>query len=590
MENLPSNANDPKPETAPATPEDDADDDEEDTDRGDRQETRSSIAKLIGRSEVSKAEDPAEKPADKPIYTYKPFEQSKESTDNTDIETPRDLPEFSGEDMSTPGAAAPRPEMTEAETQNVAQQIAGERRAEIAEAPVDMNPEAQAETEAVLEFYDNMLEKGMDPEAAAAATAVLSEAAPETPVDAGAEQEQAEEDAAASATAAAGSTPLSPPTPPIPGSPRPPMPSPTGGGGYGGYGGGYGGGHGAAPTPPAPGGPSAAPKAPDAGFDSDRYDRSHAFSNLMVGGVVGYLIGRRRGRIKTERKLLPIQNKLEKEVTALTQTIAQKETIVRQAARNQVHQKTEITGLNRPLGEQMSVPAPAREMVILDRRERAPTKPVSAAELHKSSNILPPPERIGKVLVAAETEVVATIATEVLRPVKKPEAAPVPTQRSVEKQVEVLSRNELLTLSEKVIVEGSTLRQVYETNLITERGLRRLIVEYLRGGDVARAFKHELVEREIDFERDPKLRDTIRKSMKTGGSSSLTLQKLLQQAGVAPVDDDLQQTVAEARAEQLQDAKKQTKRATNRKIIDVSMIATIALLLALIIILALHRH
>jgi hypothetical protein len=59
---------------------------------------------------------------------------------------------------------------------------------------------------------------------------------------------------------------------------------------------------------------------------------------------------------------------------------------------------------------------------------------------------------------------------------------------------------------------------------------------------------------------------------------------------VAPVDDDLQQTVAEARAEQLQDAKKQTKRATNRKIIDVSMIATIALLLALIIILALHRH
>ena len=58
------------------------------------------------------------------------------------------------------------------------------------------------------------------------------------------------------------------------------------------------------------------------------------------------------------------------------------------------------------------------------------------------------------------------------------------------------------------MIDGSSLRQIYETRLVGERGLRRLVAEHLRGGDLKRAFRREITEREIDFERDPAMRDS----------------------------------------------------------------------------------
>ncbi|MEO7363912.1 MAG: hypothetical protein ABIV43_00180 [Candidatus Saccharimonadales bacterium] len=462
-------------------------------------------------------------------------------------------------------------ELTADDSQYAAEQIARARQAELAAEPPTDDVEQQAETAAAQDFYDKIADGGLDPESAAAETLVEfgsptgtgSESLPGR-VD-GSENAQDPEDdnnsspITASTSGGSAAPPPSPPTgPPVSGS-----------------------------TPPNPNLPPNIPNTAATINNSPTvqanpnsapvyYNRSRPAGDLLIGGIVGYLIGRRRGRIKTERKLLPVQKKLERQVRTLASTIERQEVMIRQTARQRVQneQRQELQILRQPT---------VNETIIIDRRER----PLPAPELHNKPNLSPPPERIGRVLVAAE----AARASARSRERAPVDATIAQAERQVstqaERQVETLSRNELLTLSEKVIVEGSTLRQVYETNLISERGLRRLITEYLRGGDVVRAFKRELVERQIDFERDPQLRDTVRKNL-TGGGRGQTLTSLLTQAGVAPVDD-LPAQLAAARAQDLKAAKSQAKLAKQRKAVDISLATVIAVLMALVIFLALSR-
>jgi hypothetical protein len=84
-------------------------------------------------------------------------------------------------------------------------------------------------------------------------------------------------------------------------------------------------------------------------------------------------------------------------------------------------------------------------------------------------------------------------------------------------KVDTMSRSELLKLSASIEVDGSDLRQIYETKLIGENGLRRLVKEYLGGGDLKKVLREEILEREMDFERDPDLRDM---AIPKGGSSA----------------------------------------------------------------------
>jgi len=504
MENSPFNGLGlgPAAESGPKPPESDKKD----------KDKKDSRKKALGSILVEQPAVEKEQPEAKKSLFEGMFDKPETETETS----PQDAPEQEAETT----------ELSSEDSQYAVEQIATERRAEVAEEPVDMTPEEVAAHEAAQEFYDRIVDEGLD----------LETAATETLAEVGPEDDDAEEDEATAPVAAAGgSSHTPPPTGPNGGPTLPPNPN-------------------VPPVAPVPVTVAAANSAPIPVTHNvyiPYYDRSRAFGDVLVGGIVGYLIGRRRGRIKTEKKLLPVQKKLEREVTHLKQDLATKEGLIREAARARVRQ----------------VASPASQ-----RRER----PLPAPELHRKPQLAPRQERIGKVLVAAET----------IREVRQ-EEAPRISLDNAEKQVETLTRNELLTLSEKVIVEGSTLRNVYETHLISERGLRRLVTEYLRGGDVVRAFRRELIEREIDFERDPKLRDTVRKNL-SGGARSQSLQKLLQQAGVAPIDETPAQ-IAQARAQQLADAKRQSKQASNRKVIDVSLITIIAVLLAVVLIMAAHR-
>ena len=134
------------------------------------------------------------------------------------------------------------------------------------------------------------------------------------------------------------------------------------------------------------------------------------------------------------------------------------------------------------------------------------------------------------------------------------------------------------------------MRQIYETHLVGERGLRRLVAEHLRGGDLNKALRREIVEREIDFERDPALRDivpTAPAAGASGGGSAAALDQLLKAANVDVGDSGEEVAFFRARAKyeasHLHQLKKQ------RQIINLSFVAITGILVLVILVLYMTR-
>lgn len=186
------------------------------------------------------------------------------------------------------------------------------------------------------------------------------------------------------------------------------------------------------------------------------------------------------------------------------------------------------------------------------------------------------PERIGRVVVTAEEKPSPEL-------VKQPEK--VAERPTTDKRVETMGRAELLDLSEKVAVENTNLRHVYETHLVSEQGLRRLVGEYTRGGDVQKALRQELVEHEIDFERDPILRDRQRASAASAAGD--TLGSLLRKAEVLN-ESEAKEELAVLKARQAHHENQRQRQPTHRRLIDVSMVVAIAVLFVLVMMLLLR--
>lgn len=159
------------------------------------------------------------------------------------------------------------------------------------------------------------------------------------------------------------------------------------------------------------------------------------------------------------------------------------------------------------------------------------------------------------------------------------------------KNIETMSRAELMVLSEQVVIDGTSLRQIYETHLVGEKGLRRLLAEHFRSGDLKKALRHEIVERQIDFERDPAVRDMAVYAEPVAASSTdsgkAALDKLLMQTDLAA--DDRGEEAAFFKARALYEADQLLQHKQQRRVIDISVAAVIAVLLLLVLVLLMSR-
>jgi hypothetical protein len=189
------------------------------------------------------------------------------------------------------------------------------------------------------------------------------------------------------------------------------------------------------------------------------------------------------------------------------------------------------------------------------------------------------PEHIGHMAITTEAKPTGR-ATEAT--VERPDL--LSSTAATEKRVETLSRAELLELSEKVVIDGSSLRQIYETHLVGERGLRRLLAEHLHGGDLKKALRREIIEREIDFERDPIMRDMApiqvpNASIPSQGKAAL--EKLLARADIA--SDNRGEEAAFFKARAIYETNQLQRHKQQRRLVDISLAVIITALLALVI-------
>jgi hypothetical protein len=115
-----------------------------------------------------------------------------------------------------------------------------------------------------------------------------------------------------------------------------------------------------------------------------------------------------------------------------------------------------------------------------------------------------------------------------------------------------LEYSRLLDLAESIRIDGVSVHEMYSARRIDEAGLRRIVAEYLRGGDLRDIITSEIIRVQLKFERDPQLRDTpIGKG--TDNTAKLAISSLKKRT-MSLVDPDRNRDRTEKLAEMTQSA------------------------------------
>lgn len=255
-------------------------------------------------------------------------------------------------------------------------------------------------------------------------------------------------------------TPASPPNTPLP--PNGPPPNPPGPNG-----------------PPSPSGPQG-PNTPNSNqaltnpnttgnVIHSNYLRRRRGRDVLVGGLIGYVVGRRGGRKRAEKRLRPEISKLETQVTKLHNAVAEREEKVRKLAAE--------VAIEVEAGQAQT------ETLVKNRQERKKMRAEIAHReaLREDSRV----ETVGKAnlaFVGVERE------RRVGELVDRKENAANPR-----KSIETMTKDELLHTIKGVHVNDLLITDAFKHGRIGEDHLREIVKAYVRNrGDVERIFMQHL--------------------------------------------------------------------------------------------------
>jgi hypothetical protein len=230
---------------------------------------------------------------------------------------------------------------------------------------------------------------------------------------------------------------------------------------------------------------------------AEAYRRGRS-DGLFTGGLLGYLYGRRRGRKKAEKRLRPVFERLEKQLKQTTDKLTRREQDIRTLATRKIEQ----------------APAPIQIKKVTERLTPPPS--VETRPLPQSMAEAPLIVTTDQLPTRSPDEAQAAAHANELAVSRSEYAGVLPLNTATGEQ---LSDTELKSIAQKVMIDHVSLKEMYQAQRFDEKGLRRIVNEFLRGGDVEKAITIEVMRKDPAFELDRQLRQQATRAL-SGGSSS----------------------------------------------------------------------
>lgn len=197
-------------------------------------------------------------------------------------------------------------------------------------------------------------------------------------------------------------------------------------------------------------------------------------SDMLVGAILGYIVGRRGGRKRTEKKLMPKIENLEKEINELHAIVYDNEQkISKQARALTVNKDKEKIA---KISEKMVDHAKLKEAL---------------KDVPKETENIESEKHIKKI----EHFSLRNIAVFVDRT----EISADNTEKS-RKAVEIMTVVELLEKVENVEIDGQLIIDLFKTGRLQERVLREVVKNYMRGGPYEEILRRELAINSVELE------------------------------------------------------------------------------------------
>jgi len=286
-------------------------------------------------------------------------------------------------------------------------------------------------------------------------------------------------------------------------------------------------------------------ESPDVSRMNEHYYRDRGNGNLLLGGALGYLFGRRRGRIKTEERLQPQIDTQKSEIDRLTESLTQSEEAIKKQAREHVEDTT-------PKAEQAPVVLEAPQEAQPEASVEQPVAEAREASPHATPEA-PPAEAPAAESQPEEPENDPVLARDVLESqlheyqglqqrVEQAETS-AQAQPEVRRDARTMGVSELLEVSEGIMLGSVSLKEMYLAGRMNESDMRTVVTEYLRGDNYERTLKQSL---EVSVARAETSKEVDTQQSAFAAQSRAKMQRISNSTSVARSSSDAPQDMLQS--------------------------------------------